>query len=76
MKETRVFLIPNLDKAGSAGYTTQIVNKLISLGFRCYADDYNRGKFGGGEIGFEPFEQVIDRMDMVVTIGGDGTIIG
>ena len=42
MKETRVFLIPNLDKAGSAGYTAQIVNKLISLGFRCFADDYNR----------------------------------
>ncbi len=75
MKETRVFLIPNRDKAGSAGYTAQIVNKLISLGFRCFADDYNRGKFGGGEIGFEPFDQVIGQMDMVVTIGGDGTII-
>ena len=39
MKETRVFLIPNLDKAVSAGYTSQNVNKMISLGFRCFSDD-------------------------------------
>jgi NAD+ kinase len=75
MKDTRIFLIPNLDKSGSAEYTAQIINKLDSLGFRCFADDYNRGKFEGGKTEFLPFDNVIDQMDMVITIGGDGTII-
>ena len=75
MKDTRIFLIPNLDKSGSAEYTAQIINKLDSLGFLCFADDYNRGNFEGGKTEFLPFDKVIDQMDMVITIGGDGTII-
>ena len=75
MKDMRAFLIPNLDKSGSAGYTSQIINKLVSLGFQCFADDYNQGKFGGGNVSFLPFDSVISQMDIVVTIGGDGTII-
>ena len=75
MKEMRFFLIPNLDKAGAAGYTQQIVDKLRQLGGRCYADDYNEGKFADGLVEFVPFQQMIQQMDAVITIGGDGTII-
>ncbi len=75
MKDICIFLIPNLDKAGSAEYSSQVVDKLDSLGIRCFADDYNENRFGTGKTRFSPFEQVIDQMDFVITIGGDGTII-
>lgn len=75
MKDICIFLIPNLDKTGSAEYSSQIVDKLVSLGIRCFADEYNKGRFGTGKTQFCPFEQTIDQMDFVITIGGDGTII-
>lgn len=75
MKDLRVFLIPNLDKDGAAQYTSQIAGKLTGLGCSCYADDYNIGKFTGKNISFQPFEDTIGQMDIVITLGGDGTII-
>lgn len=75
MKNLRIFLIPNLDKTDAAKYTTRIADKLTDLGCHCYADDYNIGKFEGKNIAFCPFDKVILDMDIVITIGGDGTII-
>ena len=75
MKQLRIFLIPNMDKEGAALYTSQIADKLHSLGCICYADDYNAGSFESEHISFVPFDSVMPEIDVVVTLGGDGTII-
>lgn len=75
MSKLRIFLIPNMDKAGAAEYTAQIADKLFSLGCSCYADDYNTGRLSGEHISFVAFDEIMPLIDVVITLGGDGTII-
>lgn len=73
----RVILIPNLQKQNAYQSTCRIAEKLFSLGAAIEMSQEYKDAFSScSMIQFsKDLESIMDRCDVVVTIGGDGTII-
>lgn len=73
----KVALLPNLIKQNAQLYTQQVINHLLSLRIAVFMQRRHEGVFEhGGRITFyDDFQQMLLGCDIIITIGGDGTII-
>lgn len=70
-----VFLVPNLDKEGTQACVKEVCARFEAMGYGCWMGEEFRFQFGELPVRFEPPAQALDRCGLVVTIGGDGTIL-
>ncbi len=70
-----VLLVPNLDKDHAADCVRQTVETLLSLGCGVLLDTRHRTRFGETGADFGPFDEQLARADLLIAIGGDGTIL-
>ena len=73
MARKTILIMPNLTKAPTRGLMTAIIEQLWNCGCLPVMDTRYQGQFAGVDYG--PFESVIAACDVVVTVGGDGTIL-
>ena len=75
----KVLILPNFDKPGSKDCARQTVQKLLDLGLTPMLTNRGAGEIGlaqdekGARIA--PFEGILSGCDVILTIGGDGTIL-
>ncbi len=70
----KVGIVPNLLKDKELEITQIVVNWLIEKGFNVYAAHHIAQKLGQHSIGINE-EEIYKLCDIVITIGGDGTIL-
>lgn len=70
-----IFLVPNLDKAGTLACVEEVSSRLAAMGYCCWLQEGFRSQFGTLPVHFDSPEQILARCGLVVTIGGDGTIL-
>ena len=72
----KIAILPNLDKPKAQEYTSKIIRKLFSLGAEVFMYKQYQPYFSMEKIVFYPdFFEMLNQCDIVLTIGGDGTII-
>lgn len=72
----KIAVLPNLDKKQARYHTLQVIEKLQSLGVEVLMEERLKTVFEKPRISFLPdFDTVLRSCDMVIAIGGDGTII-
>lgn len=69
-------IIPNLTRKNARSVTVELCKKLSELGVEYIIDEAQKDAFP--EVGgrFTPFAQMIDECDVIIPVGGDGTILG
>lgn len=72
----KVFLYPNLSKKHCAEYTVEACKVLSSCGISFSVSDKHKEVFAGVDgMSFGPTEECMDGADIIIAIGGDGTIL-
>ena len=72
----RIAVIPNLTKKDAYGTTLQVLTQLKKLSMSIYMTGDNEKRFSGSGITFlDTPEALCQAADIILTIGGDGTII-
>lgn len=71
----KILIMPNLDKKNSGNVTNDVMKKLIELDFEVLMAERFFEFFNHLNIRFGDFYEMISECHMIVTIGGDGTII-
>ncbi len=75
-KISKIALIPNLTKKGAYHSSLKTMGILNNLGIEIYMNDDLRERYKNSSAAFLPTnEDIISASDMVLTIGGDGTIM-
>ncbi len=71
-----IFVYPNLQKPNSRKYTEQVCGVLAGEKVSLCMEESCRSVFGKTyDITYMPLEQCVDKCDMIVVTGGDGTIL-
>lgn len=73
MMQKKVLLLPNLTKHNTAELVPKIIRQLILCGCQPLALTEYEGRFGGLQTG--GLESLLAECDLVLTVGGDGTIL-
>lgn len=71
----RILLIPNLNKPNAFSCTEAVIKKLNSLKIEVLMGRENIERLYKAKACFLPFEDALNLSDIVVAIGGDGTLI-
>lgn len=71
----KAFLMPNLDKPNALNCTQKVIEKLIELDIKPTMDTRYRPYFFEYAVDFSEFYASICNTDVIIAIGGDGTII-
>ena len=72
----KIAILPNLNKDNAHAYTVKVIRKVLQLGaevflYQEYVDFFNIAEV----VFYQDFFQMLQDCDIVITIGGDGTII-
>lgn len=68
-------ILPNLNKRNAEICTRQVMQELDTLGCQSLLEEDLRGVFSHTSAQFGPSQELLHGCDMIITIGGDGTII-
>lgn len=68
-------VISNLTREGAPAVTSGILQKLCALGAACVLPLCDEVSFDTAGASFMPLEQALEACDIVIAVGGDGTII-
>ena len=72
----KVAILPNLNKKDAHPYTVKVIKKLLELNVDILLYSKYKGYFNFDEIVFfDDFFKLLDSCDIVIVIGGDGSII-
>ncbi len=71
----KIYIILNTSKDQAILHLHQVVEKLQGLGAQCFLDPSLQEVVGEIPAQFLPAKHVMGEMDLLITIGGDGTII-
>lgn len=71
----KALVIPNLQKNSAKEFTISVVNEFNMLGAKVIMQDTLKSEFSNYLTKFMPEEQAYAECDVVITIGGDGTIL-
>lgn len=70
-----VLIMPNLRKQGAVQHTLDILRRFLELGCVCLMGDQFAHVFANSGACFGDYDDQLTRADLLVAIGGDGTII-
>ncbi len=68
-------VIPNLTRKNAYDVTCELCRKLGETGIEYMIDEKLKDKFYNTDAQFIPFEKMIELCDVVIPVGGDGTIL-
>ena len=72
----KIYMHPNLDKANCFEYTCEAARILDGMGAEIYLNDEYRLIFSGIDfVSFASEDDFIPQCDMIIAVGGDGTIL-
>lgn len=72
----KIAVLPNLTKKGAYAVTIDVIQRLHKLGIEVFMSDKHKKEFPHDEITFlDDTDALCEASDMVLTVGGDGTII-
>ena len=71
----KVFLVPNLDKEHTVSCVEKVCRQLTQQGVSCWMESCFEPAFSHLPLTFEKFEPALESCDVVITVGGDGTIL-
>lgn len=71
----KIAVLPNLTKTDAAFHTTRILKKLLALGAQPLMLEKDRPLFGELALYYESSTALLTACDIVIAVGGDGTII-
>ena len=71
----KIYLYPNLDKTHCFEYTTATYERLRKNGAKLFMDRCYKHVFGKLDITFCSEDECVKQCDMIIAIGGDGTIL-
>ena len=75
MKPMKAYVFPNLNKYNALRYTNEACAILRSCGVELSMDDIYRGRFSEQDVSFGSHTGCIAECDVIIVIGGDGTIL-
>lgn len=75
MKGLRIFIYPNFDKTHSLSCTKEAVSVLLGIGCEIAMPDECRDRFFNSAISYTAVEEGVRQCDIVISVGGDGTIL-
>lgn len=68
-------IIPNLTRKNAKSVTMDLLSKLHELQIDCIADEALSSELGDVDVKYLPFDEVVKKCDLIISVGGDGTII-
>ncbi len=68
-------IIPNLTRKNAESVTKQLLKKLNGLEIECLADEELENQFKDYSVEFMPFSDMTEKCDLIISVGGDGTIL-
>lgn len=71
----RIHIVPNLKRSRVPDTTREIIHLLRRYGCTVTMDSQRREAFYHEELEFAPCEELLPLCDLVITVGGDGTIL-
>lgn len=71
----KAFVVPNLDKPNGLACTREVCVKLAACGILPCMEPDKHEKFAAVCTSFAPFEEQLTACDVVITVGGDGTLL-
>ncbi len=71
----KAFVIPNLNKRSGLSCARDVCAELTRCRITPCMEDCNRNEFADVCSHFAPFDELIQRCDVVITVGGDGTLL-
>lgn len=70
------FVVPNITRNNAPAVTRNVLSELISLGSTVYLDVTMKGCFFDvGGVEFIPADEAAKRCDVIIAVGGDGSLI-
>ena len=75
-KFNRICIVGKYKSAEVQRPVSQIIEFLRSEGADCLVDDMTAQQLPGMNVEFGPIDDVVSRSDLVVVLGGDGTLLG
>lgn len=71
----KVFIYPNFDKKNAFSCAMSVCDILLDAGVELFADEKYIDEFSSKNVSLSKLSDIISACDMVIAIGGDGTII-
>ncbi len=68
-------VIPNLTRKNAKSVTAELLKKLREYGIDTVADEKLRDEFGEDINKYMPFDSMIAECDLIISVGGDGTML-
>ena len=72
----KIFIVPNTDKHRWKEATLSIIDLICNAGREAYAESEHKADLGENcGVIYTSFEDVADEIDMIISLGGDGTLL-
>ena len=71
----KIFIYPNFDKKNALSCAMSVCDILSDAGVELFADEKYIDEFSSKNVSLLKLPDIISECDMVIAIGGDGTII-
>lgn len=68
-------IIPNLTRKNAKTVTFDVIAKLNELEIDCVADEKLSEELSGADIKYLPFDEMSEKCDVIISVGGDGTML-
>lgn len=68
-------LFPNFEKSKVSNVLPDVCKALEEAGIKAVADEKYKNRFAGSAVCFGEFSELAKECDLIITIGGDGTIL-
>jgi Predicted sugar kinase len=76
VKHLKIAIVPNLSKQNAQYHTVKVIEKLRKLGTEVFIMSDYKNIFTGCEVQFyDNFKEMLKDCDILIAVGGDGTII-
>ena len=75
-KFNRVCIVGKYKSPEVSGPVSQVINFLQGEGVHCLVDELTAEQLSGVKVDSGPMDDVVSRSDLVVVLGGDGTLLG
>lgn len=71
----KVLLIPNFSKVNAENVVDDVCNRLNDIGITPLLNEDYKGKYKNYNCEYKPFFVALEECDLIIAVGGDGTII-
>lgn len=68
-------IIPNLTRKNAKSVTAELISKLNELEIQCVADEKLKEELNDLNIKYLPFDEMSEKCDVIISVGGDGTML-